>query len=173
MGDAQLARSLGVGWARMESDQRAWRYTVLAELDGESVGVMQAGVDLPEFRLTPAVVLLVLRIAGPWRVFRLLPRFLARGRVMTRLPQDAYCITELDVDPRFRNRGIGGSLLRHADEEARRLSATRMALSTTTANPARRLYERHGYRTVETRTNRDYERYTGIEGRILMLKELG
>lgn len=47
-----------------------------------------------------------------------------------------------------------------------------MALTTTTANPARRLYERHGYRVVETRTDTVYERYTGIQGRHRMVKDL-
>ncbi len=40
------------------------------------------------------------------------------------------------------------------------------------ANPARRLYERHRFRVVETRTDADYERYSGVEGRVLMVKEL-
>ncbi len=35
------------------------------------------------------------------------------------------------------------------------------------------LYEGHGYRVVDMRTDRKYERYTGIEGRLLMVKELG
>ena len=47
-----------------------------------------------------------------------------------------------------------------------------MSLSTNTANPARRLYERHGFRIVETRTDSTYERLTGIEGRHLMVKAL-
>jgi len=48
-----------------------------------------------------------------------------------------------------------------------------MSLTTHIANPARHLYERHGFRVVETRTDPDYERYTGIEGRVRMAKELG
>jgi ribosomal protein S18 acetylase RimI-like enzyme len=47
-----------------------------------------------------------------------------------------------------------------------------MALTTTTENPARHLYERHGFRVVETRTDPAYERYTGIEGRHRMVKDL-
>ena len=39
--------------------------------------------------------------------------------------------------------------------------------------PARRLYDRHGFQVVETRTDRAYERYTGIEGRVLMVKDVG
>jgi hypothetical protein len=47
-----------------------------------------------------------------------------------------------------------------------------MALTTTTINPARHLYERKGFRVAETKTDRMYETYTGIEGRHLMVKEL-
>jgi len=47
-----------------------------------------------------------------------------------------------------------------------------MALTTTTTNPARHLYIRHGYRVVETRLDPAYERLTGIPGRVLMVKEL-
>lgn len=168
--DEGLARRLGQGWLRRYGD--AWRHTVVAELDGEVVGVIQAGLDLPEFSMSVSVALMALRVLGPVRILRLLPRFLARNRVMTGRPEGAYYIAELDVDPRYRNRGIGGELLRHAEAQARAEGATRMALSTHTSNPARRLYERHGYRVVEKRTDAAYQRYTGIEGRVLMVKEL-
>jgi len=44
---------------------------------------------------------------------------------------------------------------------------------TATSNPARRLYERHGFVVVETKTDPEYERGVGAEGRILMVKALG
>ena len=47
-----------------------------------------------------------------------------------------------------------------------------MSLTTSTANPARRLYERHGFRVVETRTDTAYKRYTEIDGRYLMVKDI-
>ena len=47
-----------------------------------------------------------------------------------------------------------------------------MSLSTTTVNPARRLYEHHGFRVAQTLTDPWYERVTGISGRHLMLKDL-
>ncbi|MDO8615250.1 MAG: GNAT family N-acetyltransferase [Dehalococcoidia bacterium] len=87
-------------------------------------------------------------------------------------PDNTYHLSELHVDAALRGRGIGGALLGHAEGEARRQGRATMSLTTTTVNPARRLYERNGFRVVETRTDRDYERYTGIEGRHLMVKEL-
>ena len=47
-----------------------------------------------------------------------------------------------------------------------------MSLVTTVVNPARHLYERQGFKVVETRTDAEYERMTGIPGRNLMVKEL-
>jgi hypothetical protein len=47
-----------------------------------------------------------------------------------------------------------------------------MSLTTHINNPARRLYERCGFEVVETRTDPDYERYTGVAGRVLMLKRM-
>jgi hypothetical protein len=47
-----------------------------------------------------------------------------------------------------------------------------MCLETGSANPARRLYERHGFEVVETKLDSGYERLTGSPGRILMVKEL-
>lgn len=80
--------------------------------------------------------------------------------------------SELHVHPRYRNRGIGSAALDYAEVEAQRLGHRHMSLTTTTTNPARRLYERRGFRVVETRTDPMYERYTGIPGRHLMVKEL-
>jgi len=109
---------------------------------------------------------------GPLGALRLLPRMRARARVQTGPPPGCYYIGELDVDPRYRNRGIGGALLDYVEDEARRGGYRLMSLTTTTSNPARRLYERHGFRVVETKTDPEYERYTSIQGRVLMAKEL-
>ncbi|MBK6319202.1 MAG: GNAT family N-acetyltransferase [Dehalococcoidia bacterium] len=50
----------------------------------------------------------------------------------------------------------------------------KMSLTTTTSNPARRLYERHGFRVMETWTDPGFEQVTeGVAGRILMVKHLG
>ena len=171
-GNADRARALGMAWVRMPNSPQGWQHTVVAEMDGEVVAIMQAGSDPQEFKLTPAAALLAIRVLGPLRVLTHLPRLWARGRVQSQRPDGAYYIAELDVDPGYRNRGIGGAMLRYAEEKARRENCRLMSLTTHTSNPARHLYERHGYRVVETRTDPQYERHTGIDGRVLMVKEL-
>jgi ribosomal protein S18 acetylase RimI-like enzyme len=96
----------------------------------------------------------------------------ARTRVQSKIPEHAYHIGELDVDPARRGHGIGGALLRHAEAEARSAGLKLMSLTTTTSNPARRLYERHGFRVIETKTDPEYQKITGIAGRVLMAKDL-
>ncbi len=88
-------------------------------------------------------------------------------------PPDAYYIGELDVDPTCRNRGIGARLLAHAEADARAAGIGRKALCTGVSNPAQHLYERFGFRIRETKTEAEYERYSGSPGRVWMVKELG
>ena len=113
-----------------------------------------------------------LAIVGPAGLWRYVRYQRIRPRVNLERPADAFYIGELDVHPDYRNRGIGGAMLSHAEEMARREGFTRMSLTTSTINPAQHLYTRHGYRIVETKLDAAYERMTGIPGRVLMVKEL-
>jgi ribosomal protein S18 acetylase RimI-like enzyme len=85
---------------------------------------------------------------------------------------DAFAVVELYVNETMRGRGIGGKLLDFAEERAARGNWLRMCLETGVSNPARRLYERHGFHVVQTKLDSEYERLTGSPGRILMVKEL-
>jgi len=172
LGSAEKAIAFGMGVVRLPNSPQGWRHTVVAEHGGKVVGMMQAGGDRRDVRVTPRLVYLALDTFGPLGMLRLGRRLRARRRVQTRTPPSSYHIAEIDVDPACRNRGIGGALLDHAEREARSAGYSVMSLTTTTINPARRLYERHGFRVVETKTDAAYQRFTGIEGRHLMVKEL-
>jgi ribosomal protein S18 acetylase RimI-like enzyme len=171
-GSVTAARRLGMGVYSIAPYTRAWEHTVLAEAGSEVIGVLMSGSQVETLGLSPALAWLAVRSLGPLGVLRALPRMRARSRVQITPPSDAYHIGELDVDPRYRNRGIGGALLDYAESVAGGVGRKQMSLTTTTSNPARRLYERHGFHVVETKTDPDYERYTGIEGRVLMVKDL-
>ena len=128
-------------------------------------------------RLTPRAALRVLAgvvaIIGPAGLWRYARYQRARSRVNFSRPPGSFYVGELDVHPDCRNRGIGGTLLRHAEEVARREGFARMSLTTSTINPARHLYERHGFRVVGTRLDAGYEAITGIPGDVLMVKGMG
>ena len=153
---------LGLGWDR----------TVFAVLDGEPVTVLQAGSQLGGFRVTPRLIWQTIRILGPLRALRSLPYISAQRRVNAPAPEGSYHIAELHTHSDFRNRGLGAAALQYAEAEARKEGCSKMSLVTTVINPARHLYERQGFRVVETRTDEVYERMTGIPGRNLMVKEL-
>jgi ribosomal protein S18 acetylase RimI-like enzyme len=171
-GGEERAREISKATVRLPNSPQGWRQTVLAELDGEAVGVLQAGINPVSVTVTPRLALTALRVFGPIDLIKLLPRLRARGRLNMKAPAGSYHIAELHVDGQVRGRGIGGAMLERAEERARESDCRRMSLTTNTENPARRLYERQGFRVAETKIDAAYERYTGIEGRHLMVKEL-
>jgi ribosomal protein S18 acetylase RimI-like enzyme len=148
--------------------------TTVAVLDGALVGVVDCGSQ-SAIRITAAQLLRLLPgvcvVLGP-RLPRGLYGLWLRQRVQFEPMSDAFPVAELYVDERLRNRGIGGRLLQHAEDLARRSGSPRMCLETGITNPARWLYERHGFRTMATKENSRYERVTGSPGRVLMVKDL-
>ena len=64
--------------------------------------------------------------------------------------RDTAIVALLAVAPPARGRGVGGALLRAAEEEARRNGVRRLVLDVIESNPARRLYERHGFHVTKT-----------------------
>jgi ribosomal protein S18 acetylase RimI-like enzyme len=153
------------------------QHTVVAEIDGQVVAVMDASADHPEVEFTVRLFLRllvpVLRTVGAAGLLRFLRSRGAWGRVGFPNDHESYYIAELDVDSAHRNRGIGGVLLRHAEEQARAAGCPRMTLTTNVTNPAQHLYERFGFHVSETKTDAEYERYSGSPGRVLMVKDLG
>lgn len=60
-----------------------------------------------------------------------------------------WVLNDLFVDPGARGQGIGAALLARARRHAGETGACEILLETAVDNPARRLYERAGYRQVE------------------------
>jgi ribosomal protein S18 acetylase RimI-like enzyme len=76
-------------------------------------------------------------------------------------------LVELQTHPSRRGTGVGTALLGHILE---RVGARPLSLTTRSDNPARRLYERHGFGIAAEKTHRAFERRTGAKGRILMVR---
>ncbi|MCE7928856.1 MAG: GNAT family N-acetyltransferase [Chloroflexi bacterium CFX7] len=142
--------------------------TTVAVDDGEVVGFVQSGA---EAGLTLRVALGILRIFG-----RRTPGFVRRDRSRAKVhispPTGAFHISELHVLASRRNQGLGAALLAETEREARGRGFTQMSLTTTLSNPARRLYERYGFATAATREDPEYRAITGMDGRVLMVKDL-
>ncbi|MFI5178964.1 MAG: GNAT family N-acetyltransferase [Vicinamibacterales bacterium] len=173
--DVRKAKAIGALTVRngMEIDVSR---TVVAVIGGRPVGLMEAkrpgeSANAMVFATGNMLLrgLLILGLGGALRYVRYTR---ARARVEISRPPDSYYIGELDVHPEDRNRGIGARLLEYAESEARAEGFGRMSLCTGISNPAQHLYERAGFRIIETRRHSDYERLTGNPGRVLMVKEL-
>jgi ribosomal protein S18 acetylase RimI-like enzyme len=114
----------------------------------------------------------ILRLYPPWALPGLVRRARLRARVDFAIPPGSYHVVELHVTPELRGGGVGSALLRHAEELARERGCARINLTTSLANPALRLYQRHGYRETGRRTAPGYEAMTGSPGRVFLEKEL-
>ncbi|MCO5202617.1 MAG: GNAT family N-acetyltransferase [Chloroflexi bacterium] len=147
------------------------RRTTVAVSEGEVVGLLQAGAEAGD-RVSPGLVWGLLRIFGFPGIVRFLRRDRLRSRVHIPPPAGAFHIAEVHVLDSLRNRGIGAALMGEAERQARASGAPAISLTTTTSNPARHLYERSGFRVVETREDPDFLTLTGVAGRILMVKAL-
>jgi ribosomal protein S18 acetylase RimI-like enzyme len=148
-------------------------HTTVACTDGDVVGVMECGRQDPmKLGLSHwSVLMRAVRIIGLPRLPRAIRGFYLRRRVSFDDLPGAFAISELYVDEQRRNQGIGGRLLREAEEMAATQGVTEICLETGIDNPARRLYERNGFVVTATKSNRAYERISGSPGRILMVKE--
>ena len=76
-------------------------------------------------------------------------------------------LVELQTHPARRGAGVGTMLLEHIIE---RVAGQPLSLTTRTDNPARHLYERHGFVVTDEKHHRLFERRTGATGRILMVR---
>ncbi len=150
--------------------------TIVAEIDGLPVALMETMRPNEESRVSALSIVKVLAaglpIIGPSGLIRYFRYQRARNHVQVTRKAGSYYIAELDTHPSYRNRGIGARLLQIAEAEARAAHISQMSLATGISNPSQHLYERAGYRIVETRRHLDYERMTGNPGRVLMVKNL-
>jgi GNAT superfamily N-acetyltransferase len=146
-GDRERALRL-LRWtiARPGNDTSRELLTV-AELDGGVAGVLAAFPVAEGAGRRRRFVRHVLRRRAPWHW----PRLLRLARMGEQLgpepPADALYVEALATTERLRRRGVATALLDAADEHARALDLSRLALDTTAANSvARALYEGAGFR---------------------------
>jgi GNAT superfamily N-acetyltransferase len=147
-----------------------WRQSYVAEHDGQAVGLLQVGSS--GIKVSPRLVVSAFRVLGVAGVVRALRAMRLNNRVSPKKDPGWFIISELHVGPAARGQGIGGQLLDFAESLARQGGAGTMALHTLTTNPARRLYERHGFTVASSATDAAFEKLTGCAGNVLMVKPL-
>jgi ribosomal protein S18 acetylase RimI-like enzyme len=147
-----------------------WKQSTVAELDGTPVGMLATGRS--SIRVTPSLVFSIVRSLPLMPLLRLPGRLRLQRSLVPPKPPGAYVISEIHVAPKFRGRKLGEGIMAHAEEDARQRRFSQMALHTLTTNPAQRFYQRCGFEEVTRRVDPRFERITGAEGNVLMVKRI-
>ncbi len=171
LGDIERVRAIGRAYVRMPGSPKGWQRSIVTELDGRVVGVLQTYSPV-SLMIAARMLLVVVHVHGPWNALKLARLASASRRAQAGRRLGGYHVSELHVDSRYRNLGIGAALLGYAEDEARKGGHRLMSLEVLTTNPARRLYERAGFRVVGTRSDPAFERSTGAAGNHEMVKDL-
>lgn len=148
---------------------------LVAVHEGEPVGVLIAspgGAKGVHWTRIPRLLLTALRILPLGELPGFVRRGLLRMQIELPAPEPSLHVSELHVHPKLRGRGIGAALLARAEDLARERGLPQLSLTTLATNPARRLYERLGYRVTAESNVPGYEAFTGAGGRVLMEKRL-
>jgi ribosomal protein S18 acetylase RimI-like enzyme len=136
---------------------------VVADDDGDVVGFAWCGESDVSARDGFRAARAAWGVTGPVRLMvKGWPRLLV-GLAMPPGPK----LIELHTHPSRRGAGVGSLLLDHVIREH---GDRAVSLTTRSNNPARRLYERHGFAVVAQKDNRWFERRTGAPGRVLMVR---
>ena len=109
IGDVVRARKYGYGKIALEKiPSSPTRYTVVAEQDGNVVGLLQytLGED-PQSKLP--IVWLLVKTVGPFGFLRRIPRLISLQRVNISAPEGAFNIAAVNVDPAYQNQKIGSA----------------------------------------------------------------
>ncbi len=113
-----------------------------------------------------------LACAGPGEFARFLWRAIPLARIRETAPQQYY-VSNLAVLLEYQRRGIGSSLLAHAEGKARAAGLSACSLIAEIGNDtAYRLYTRVGYRVVQTIETPGLARKIGLRGVQRMVKTL-
>lgn len=121
----------------------------VAEQGGQVVGALLAYPGRYLRRLDLRTGLHLVRIFGIFATLRLARRQPLYGSLVE-AEADEFYVSNLAVLPDMQGRGIGAALLNHADAMARSNRLLKCSLLVTFDNPARRLYERSGYRIIHS-----------------------
>lgn len=136
---------------------------VVAEDRGEVVGFAWCSERGVSIRAGARAAVAGWGMAGP---IRLVVRGWPRQLVEIPMP-DGPKLIELQTHPARRGTGVGTTLLGHVIDS---LDGRSLSLTTRSDNPARRLYERHGFTVQSEKSHRAFQRRTGATGRVLMVR---
>ena len=159
---------------RAERTEFAYRFGLLAEVDGEVAGIATAFPGRLQGALKLGTGVVLARTAGARHVAELTQRARVLNRMLPKVDPSLLYVSVLAVSEPFRRRGIATSLMQRVIA-----GATRMGLGVATDTgmsdaPARALYEKLGFRVTSSRETIGEERkLVPVDGMVRMERALG
>ena len=151
-----------------------WSYDLitLAEVDGVVAGMVSHAAWTELARRRRATLWAYLRVYGPARAFRLVPRLRALMRASPPVPPDHWFIPYLAVTPKHRGNGVAHALLDSVYRRARPFAPACSLYVLAENLPAHQFYKHAGFveRTFETSAR--LNEIAGIQGRLRLDRKL-
>lgn len=123
-------------------------FATMAVSEGELAG-MELGFDKQtQEQALDAMMGVALSVLNEQEIGTMVGFFEYGSFLIPIIPDDAYYLQNLAVVEAGRGKGIGEKLLHHCFDKARQRGHTRVHLDVFEGNPAIRLYERCGFRTI-------------------------
>lgn len=148
--DVQSIESGLAGLFSRNAGRFGYQITVIAESAGVPVGMLVSCAGMELNRLNLKTVPHFLPVLGLKRTIG----FILRGITLPgghEAEKDEYYLSNLGVSPSAQGQGFGSQLLQYAEQKALACGLKKSSLIVSSHNDrAHRLYERVGYRTVET-----------------------
>ncbi|MDE2768052.1 MAG: GNAT family N-acetyltransferase [Chloroflexota bacterium] len=147
-----------------------WSYDLvtLAEVDGQVAGMVSHAPWTELARRYRATMLAYLRVYGPWRFFRLLPRLRMLIRASPAVPADHWFIPYLAVLPKHRGNGVAKALLARVHQSADRQSSACSLFVLAENRAAREFYKQAGYVDSTWEESSRLKDLAGTRGRLRM-----
>jgi ribosomal protein S18 acetylase RimI-like enzyme len=138
------------GFFRKGNNRFSYRLTYLAEIDGQTAGLLLVFPGRDTFKLVLPMSWQILSFYNLWEMLRLAVRapMAADGE---EIRSDEFYVSHLAVLPEFRRQGVGRALLSHADTLAHAAGLAKNSLCVDIDNIlAQHLYLSHGYQVAKT-----------------------
>lgn len=147
-----------------------WSYDLvtLAEIDSQVVGLVSHAPWSELARRYRVTLWSYLRVYGPWRAFRLLPRLRALIQASPPVPADHWFIPYLAVSDKHRGNGVAKALLAHVHRRADRNSSACSLYVLAENRSARQFYRQAGYAEGTWEESTRLYDLAGTRGRLRM-----
>ena len=151
-----------------------WSYDLvtLVEVDGQVAGLVSHAAWMELAQRYRATMWAYVRVYGPVRVFKLLPRLRALIRASPRVPPDHWFIPYLAVTAKHRGNGVAHALLDTVYQRAASRASACSLYVLAENQQARRFYEHAGYQERACESSAPLYDLAGTRGRVRLEREV-